>query len=314
MINIVVGLVFLASIFMGISIGSSAVPPAFGPVTSSGIIGILKSALLAGIAAFVGAVFQGGRVSETVGSGMIHGEVQMLQALVILVIASVLVIVSVMTKYPMPTAFTVVGAVIGTAFSFGSGPKWNVVNGIIGYWLAVPFLALGAGYGVSLLLQKYLPEESKKGVQYLTLFMGLFVAYTAGANSVGKAVGPLLSLGYEMSMLLILGGISILVGAWLLSPRIIDAVSFEYSNLGPRRSISALSTSAILAQVGVFLGIPISFNQAIIGSTLGSGLVVGKTNVGKRKLGLTAGAWILAFFIAIGASYVLSEGVQMLGL
>lgn len=313
MINVVVALTFLASIFMGISIGSSAVPPAFGPVTSSGIIGILKSALLAGLAALIGAVVQGGRVSATVGSGMIHGEVQLLQALAILVIASVLVIISVLTKYPMPTAFTVVGAVIGSAFSFGAGPKWGTVTGIVGYWIAVPFLALGAGYVLSLLLRKYLPEGSEKSVQYLTLFMGLFVAYTAGANSVGKAVGPLLSLGYGITMLLVLGGASILIGAWLLSPRIIDAVSFDYSNLGPRRSISALATAAILAQIGVFLGIPISFNQAIIGSTLGSGLIVGKSNIGKRKLGFTAGAWVSAFFIAIGAAYLLSEVLQTLG-
>ncbi|MFW6064696.1 MAG: hypothetical protein ACOC8Y_03870 [Candidatus Natronoplasma sp.] len=45
---------------MGIFIGSSAVPSAFGPVTSSGSIGILKSALLAGIVACLGAVIQDG--------------------------------------------------------------------------------------------------------------------------------------------------------------------------------------------------------------------------------------------------------------
>lgn len=315
MINLLVLLIFIAAVFMGISIGSSAVPPAFGPVASSRTAGILKSALLAGIAACLGAILQGGRVSATVGSGMVHGEVLAPQAFVILTVASFLVIVSVLTKYPMPTAFTVVGSVIGSAFSFNAGPNWSVVNRIVGYWLLVPFLAVGMGYILSKLLQRYLSKEgSKRKIQYMTLFMGLFVAYTAGANSVGKAVGPLLSIGYDLGLLLVLGGISILAGAWLLSPKIIDAVSFEYSNIGPRRSVSALATAALLAQVGVFLGIPISFSQAIIASILGSGLVVGGSNIGKKKLGFTSVAWISAFFIAIGGAYMLSEIVQMFGI
>ena len=315
MIDLILALVFLAAIFMGISIGASSVPPAFGPVTSSGSIGILKSALAAGLAACLGAILQGGSVTATVGSGMIFGEMQTVQALTILVVASVLVIISVMTKYPMPTAFTVVGAVIGTAFSFGNGIRWSSIQKVVGYWLLIPFLALGIGYTISKALRYFLSKEgTKKQVRYLTLFMGLFVAYNAGANSVGLAVGPLQALEYPIGLLLVLGGLSILAGAWIFSPVIIDAVSFEYSNVGPRRSTAALGTAAVLAQIGILFGIPISFNEAIIASTIGSGLVVGGSNVGKRKIAFTSLGWILAFFVAILATYTLSEAVQYVGL
>jgi len=311
MIDFILAFAVIASIFMGISIGSSAVPPAFGPVTSSGSIGVLKSALLAGIAACLGAIVQGGRVTETVGANMIFGEIETLQALTILTVASLLVIISVLTKYPMPTAFTIVGSVIGSAFSFGDGIRWTTIQRIVGYWAIVPILAVISAYVISWLLQRYLSkEESKKPVQYLTLLMGIFVAFTAGANSVGKAVGPLIGLGFDMMLLLVLGGVSILIGAWVLSPKIIDAVSFEYSNIGPRRSVSALGTAAILAQIGVFLGVPISFSQAIIASTIGSGLVVGGAGVGKKKITFTAAAWISAIFIAIGLTYILGNTLQ----
>ncbi len=313
MIDFILAFALIASVFMGISIGSSAVPPAFGPVTSSGSIGILKSALLAGLAACLGAIVQGGRVTATVGSGMIFGEIQTLQALTILTVASLLVIISVLTKYPMPTAFTIVGSVIGSAFSFGDNIRWTTIQRIVGYWAIVPILAVISAYLISWLLQKYLSkEESKKPVQYLTLLMGIFVAFTAGANSVGKAVGPLMGLGFDLMILLVLGGLSILAGAWVLSPKIIDAVSFEYSNIGPRRSVSALGTAAILAQIGVFLGVPISFSQAIIASTIGSGLVVGGAGIGKKKITFTAAAWISAIFIAIGLTYVLGNTLQYL--
>ncbi len=313
MFNWVLVLAFIAAIFMGMAIGATPVSSAFGPVISAGSAGVLKAALLGGLAAFLGAVVQGDRVSATIGENMIDGGIVAEQAFVILLVASTLVIISALTKYPMPTAFTIVGSVIGSAFSFGDGIRWGTIQLIVGYWALVPILAIAIGFGLAWLLRTFLPkEESKKPVQYLTLFMGLFVAYTAGANSVGKAVGPLVPFGIEMSILLGIGGISILAGTWILSPKIIDAVSFEYSSMGPRRSVSALGTAAILAQIGVFLGVPISFAQAIIASTIGCGLVAGASEVGGKKTGFTIIAWISAFFIAIVFSFGLGYLVQLI--
>jgi len=313
MLEILVMLTLVAAVFTSISIGASSVPPAFGPVTSSGSSGILQSALIAGVAAAVGAVVQGGSVTDTIGTGMMTGEIQNLQAFTILIVASVLVIASVITKYPMPTAFTVVGAVLGSALSFGNAFKWASIQRVVGYWLLIPFLAMGIGFGLSKILRRYLSKEkSKKPIRHLTFLMGLFVAYNAGANSVGLAVGPLSGLGLSTVILLVVGGISILLGAWIFSPKIIDAVSFEYSNVGPRRSIAALGTAAILAQIGILFGIPISFNQAIIASVIGSGLVVGGSNVGKKKIAFTTGAWVSAFFLAIGLTFLLGNVLQFI--
>jgi PiT family inorganic phosphate transporter len=130
------------------------------------------------------------------------------------------------------------------------------------------------------------------------------MAYTAGAGSVGLAVGPLATMNISSYVLLWIGGLSILAGAWLYSPRIIRAVSFDYSNIGPRRSIAALSTAAVLAQIGIFYGVPISFNEAIIASVIGSGLVKGKSNVDKKKIGYTIGAWIGAFVLAAVLTFI----------
>ncbi|MFW5902701.1 MAG: anion permease [archaeon] len=311
MLNLIILLAIIVAIFVGISIGASSVPPSFGPVRSSGSLGILQSALLAGLAAAAGAFFQGGRVTNTIGSNIILGEMIGLQALTILLVASILVIISVTFKYPMPTAFTVVGAVIGSALSFGNQISSPVLSSIFIFWLAIPFFALAMGYISSKYLRKFVDKrKSKKMLKYFTLLMGLFLAYTAGANSVGLAVGPLQSFDFSMSFLLVLGGISILMGALILSPKIIDAVSFEYAGIGARRSSASLGSAAILAQIGVFLGVPVSFNQAIIASTIGSGLVTGKSTIGKKKLLFTVGAWFLAFLISIVATFALSEALK----
>lgn len=199
----------------------------------------------------------------------------------------------------MPTAFTVVGAVLGSAFSFGNQISWPVVQKVLGYWIAVPFAAVAMSYLVAKLLRKTIPEEgAEKQIRYLLLISGSYMAYTAGAGSVGLATGPLKPLGFSSTLLLWLGGISILAGTWMYSPRIIRAVSFDYSNIGPRRSIAALGTASILAQIGIFFGVPISFNEAIIASVIGSGLVEGTSNTDSEKIIRTVAAWVGAFLLA----------------
>lgn len=297
----------VGSIFMGISIGASSVAPAFGPVNSSGSTNVLRAALLAGIFALIGSVAQGANVTGTVGSGLLSGSLALGQGAIILLVASALVIISVIFDYPMPTAFTVVGAVLGSAFAFGNSITFPVVQKVLVYWLVVPFVAMGLSYVFAKLLRKYLSKKgSEKKIKYLLLFSGSYMAYTAGAGSVGLAVGPLTSLGISSYILLWLGGLAILAGAWMYSPRIIRAVSFDYSNIGPRRSIAALLTASVLAQIGIFYGVPISFNEAIIASVIGSGLVKGKSNTDSKKILYTVAAWVSAFLLSGLLTFVLS--------
>lgn len=309
MIDVLSVIAVFAAVFMGISIGSSTVASAFGPVNSSGSANVLRSALLAGIFALLGAITQGGNVAQTVGSGLLVGEITVLQAAIVLMVGAGLVIVSVMTNYPMPTAFTVIGAVIGAGFAFGNPVQWAGVTRVIGYWLIIPFIAVGMGYVFARGMRRYISKEnSEKQIRYLLLATGSYVAYSAGASAVGLAVGPLSSLDLSTGVLLAMGGFSILLGTWLYSPRIIRAISYDYSSIGPRRSVAALGTAGILAQVGVLFGVPISFNEAVIASVIGSGMVSQDSSTDLRKTSRTALAWISAFFVSI----ILTYGVGIL--
>lgn len=293
-----------AAFFMGLSIGASSVAPAFAPVNSSSGSSVLRLALLAGIFAFLGSVIQGGNVTETVGSGILDESIGVLQAAAILIVGSSLVIVSVLTDYPMPTAFTVVGAVIGSGLGFGSKVIWSSIIEIVLFWVLTPFVSAALGFVFAKLLRSFVPKEgSERLINYLLLLSGSYVAYTAGAASVGLAVGPLGSLDYSTFGLLIFGGLAILLGSWVYSPRIIKTVSYDYSNIGPRRSVAALASSGLLAQVGIQLGVPVSFNLAIVSAVVGSGLVEGRENKGSKKILFTVGAWIGAFLLSIGLTW-----------
>jgi PiT family inorganic phosphate transporter/sulfate permease len=290
----------VAAVFMGISIGASSVAPSYAPANSASRYNVMRLALLAGIFAFIGSVVQGQNVADTVGAGLLFGEITVLQGATILVIGAGLVIISVLTDYPMPTAFTIVGAVIGSGIGFGNELNLSELGMVVGFWIATPVFALVVSYLLARLIRRFVPRAGSESlINYLLLISGSYVAYTAGAASVGLAVGPLQSTGFEMTSLLFLGGASILMGSWMISPRIIKAVAYDYSNVGPRRSVAALATSGILAQIGIQLGAPVSFNLAIVASVIGSGLVEGSGNKSDEKIYRTVTAWIGAFLLSI---------------
>ncbi len=85
----------------------------------------------------------------------------------------------------------------------------------------------------------------------------------------------------------------------------IKAISQDYSSLGPRRSIAALIPSFIIAQTAVLFGIPVSFNEIIVSSIIGSGYAAaGGGGVSARKMGYTVLAWVLSLAGSIVVSYV----------
>ena len=94
--------------------------------------------------------------------------------------------------------------------------------------------------------------------------------------------------------------------------RIIKAVAYDYSNIGPRRPVAALASSDLLAQIGVQIGAPVSFNLAIAAAVIGSCMVEGSGNVGKSKILWTLGAWTGSFLLSIFLTALICSGFTAL--
>jgi PiT family inorganic phosphate transporter len=133
---------------------------------------------------------------------------------------------------------------------------------------------------------------------------------------VGLAIGPLVPLldavAVPLPALLVGGGLGLLVGSWTGAPRMIKAISQDYSSLGPRRSIAAMIPSFAIAQTAVALGIPVSFNEIIVSAIIGSGYAAGGAGVSREKMAKTVLAWVGSLALAFGASYVAFLGVDAL--
>jgi len=368
-----------ASLFMAwaIGAGSSGSTP-FAPAVGANAISVMRAGFVVGLLGLAGAVLQGANVTEAVGRELVLGVTLSPTAAVVgLITAAILVAVGVFAGYPIATAFTVTGAVVGVGLAMGGTPAWPKYQEIATLWVLTPFLGGGTAYvtartlrnesvperfavpalagivgailanvefvllgppgeaaavagvattgiggptlavraGVTLvaallaatLLYWDSTDDPAAGQRHFLLALGGLVAFSAGGSQVGLALGPLLPLldPYDLPLVAVLfgGGLGLLIGSWTGAPRMIKALSQDYSALGPRRSIAALIPSFAIAQTAVFFGIPVSFNEIIVSAIIGSGYAAGGSDVSGRKMAFTVLAWIVSLVLAFAVSF-----------
>ena len=382
------GVAAAASLFMAwaIGAGSSGSTP-FAPAVGANAISVLRAGLVVGVLGFLGAVLQGANVTEAVGGELIIGEPLTAGAAIVgLLTAAVLVALGVFAGYPIATAFTVTGAVVGVGLAMGGAPAWAKYAEILTLWTLTPFVGGGIAYAIARLIRGDRFDEDRliaglggvvgalianigftflgpageqgsiastlgsatglpttagvaiatlgvaltvmaalwlalnrdraAGQRRFLLFLGGLVAFSAGGSQVGLAIGPLVPLlgdGIDIPLWAVLvgGGLGLLIGSWTGAPRMIKAISQDYSSLGPRRSIAALIPSFAIAQTAVYFGIPVSFNEIIVSAIVGSGLAAGNAGVSRDKMLYTVLAWVGSLVSAFVISYVVYTAVQL---
>lgn len=380
----------VASLFMAwaIGAGSSGSTP-FAPAVGANALSVMRAGFLVGILGFLGAALQGANVSQAVGRELIHGvQLSPLAATTGLLTAAILVAIGVFTGYPIATAFTVTGAIVGVGLALGGTPAWPKYQQIVSLWILTPFVGGGiayvtarvlrredvaertsipllgalvgiiianvgfvflgppgesasiaqsiaghlslpavAGIGLGVVLaslvlaglvgfalRRELDANLNRGQRRFLLALGGLVAFSAGGSQVGLAIGPLLPLldPYSIPVVPVLvgGGLGLLAGSWTGAPRMIKALAQDYSALGPRRSIAALIPAFAIAQSAVFFGIPVSFNEIIVSTIIGSGYAASGGGVSGKKMFYTILAWVLSLALALGVGYGAFSAVE----
>lgn len=381
-----------ASLFMAwtVGAGSSGSTP-FAPAVGANAISVMRAGFLVGLLGFSGAVLQGANVTNTVGSGLVvfseGGGLSAIAAIVALFTAAVLVAIGIFTGYPIATAFTVTGAIVGVGLAMGGQPAVSKYVEIVTLWVTVPFVGGGiafattwvlhhdempeircilalagivgailaniefvllapgdeqasvasaiaqslntptmptvvavtvvAGAVATKLVERDVRADPVAGQRHFLLVLGGLVAFSAGGSQVGLALGPLLPLlneggttGVSFTWVLMFGGVGLLIGSWTGAPRMIKALAQDYSSLGPRRSIAALIPSFVLAQTAVLFGIPVSFNEIIVSTIIGSG-AAGDGSVSQGKIGKTVLAWVGSLVLAFGVSFGVYNAISL---
>ena len=284
------GVAGAASLFMAWSIGagSSGSTP-FAPAVGANAISVMRAGLIVGVLGLLGAVLQGANVTEAVGTELIGGVALTAgAAIVALVTAAGLAAIGVFAGYPIATAFTVTGAVVGVGLAMGGDPAWPKYTEILTLWVLTPFVGGGIAYVVarSLIGERLRERPLTAGLAGL---VGAIVANVGFAllgppgeqASLAAAIGPGLGVGA--------------IGTPVVTVAVASVVSVAvYLDLGrdragaQRRFLLAMgglvAFSAGGSQVGLAIGplVPLFVGDA--GIPLWALLVGG-------GLGLLAGSW-----------------------
>ncbi|WP_232702688.1 inorganic phosphate transporter [Halobacterium wangiae] len=278
-----------AMVGVGLSLGGG---PAFDTYREIGTFWVLVPPMSGGLAYLTATLLRREDVPET-------QSIPLLAAVVAAILANVKLGV---IPHPERAQASVADA---AAVSLG-GPSVVGVD-VVAIVVTLLFAALAHRY-----IQRRTRASVEAGIRTFLFALGSVVAFSSGGSQVGLATGPLENLyGVELGLpgiaLLGIGATGILAGAWMGAPRLLQATSREYAQLGLRRSIAALVPGFVIAQIAITLGIPISFNNIIISGVIGGGLAAGTAGVSRRKIGVTLGFWVVTLATSIATGYGLYQ-------
>jgi len=281
----------LASLFMAwvIGAGSSGATP-FAPAVGANAIPTMQAAFIVGLLGFAGAITQGANVSATVGNGLIGGvEIPAVGVIVILLVGAGLMAVGIRTGYPIATAFTVTGAVVGVGLAIGGAPAWATYQQIGAVWVLTPIVGGGIAYGIASVLPRSDAPETVT-VPVLAAIVGVVLANvefaflgpggTMGSltGAVGRQVGS--GLGTTAGVAAVVAvGIAALV-RWDISRDEAGGLRHVLLVLG-----SLVAFSAGGSQVGLAVG-PLLPLFATVGALSPAVILAG------GGIGILAGSWL----------------------
>jgi len=150
-----------AALFMSFTVGANSNSAPVAPAVGANALSVLRAALLVGVVAGLGALLQGGNISETIGRSLVTGvKFTPLAAAATLLTAATLITVGNSRGYPIPSAFTVTGAAIGAGVALGGGFAPHEYVRILAFWLTIPVANAGLAYVLARSLRSETVPES----------------------------------------------------------------------------------------------------------------------------------------------------------
>ncbi len=329
--------IFLISgLFIGWSMGANDTGNIFGAAVSTRMIRFRQAALIAAIFYFMGAVLEGSGPSGTLGR---LGSVDALGGAFTVALAAALAILAIVRLgIPVSISQTIVGALLGWNFFSGRLTNFKSLLTIASSWVTAFVVAAGIAALLFYIVRGWINNskrhllEQDMIIRYALFGFGAVGAYFLGANTIANAVGvfvpvtpftdlaisPLFSISGVLQ-LYIIGALSVVLGIYTYSHRVMGTVGKDIFQLSPATALVALLTETIvlflfssraLHDLLVSLGlppiplVPISSTQVIVGAVIGIGLAKGGKNIRYNVLGKVSLAWIAAPAMAFLFSFV----------
>lgn len=271
----------IVSLVLAMNVGGNNSAAEMGPAFGAGVRSKNEAICLIAVFSVIGALVAGEHVVHTVSHGIIPGallERHLGAVVIILLSASAIIALANYLCVPVATSHAMVGSVLGMGIYYGS-VNWEKVGVIIAWWLITPLTSLVISYllgrYVYTRLERWITSLSaQRTVQlcyrsFITL-SGCYMAFSAGANSLAKAVAPVVGAGILLpAWAAVLGGLGMAAGALIVGHRLLHTVGMGITPLDPLKAtlVELVCGSIILS--ASYAGVPVSLAEIVTCSVIG---------------------------------------------
>jgi len=225
--------------YMAWSIGANDVANSMATAVGAKAITFKQAVLIAGILNFVGAVFVGPHVAETIKGGIVKSDmivdphVLLLGFIASLLAAAIWITLSTWKEMPISTTHSIIGALIGFGIIAGgfSSINWGKVGQVAASWIISPILGCIIAFFVFKVIVKliFAKEEPVKSAKIVgPLIIGVTAFLIASSLLLKTELSKIVGVSELSHVILISTSISmvvIILGIFLL--RNIEAKSVE---------------------------------------------------------------------------------------
>ncbi len=318
----------LVAVFVGYNIGGATTGVSFGPAVGAKVLSKLGAAVLMSFFFFLGGWIVGPAVVETLGEGLVPGDILTLETgIAVLFFIGLALFAGNLFGVPASTSMTAVGAIAGLGIATGS-LDWATMGEIVSWWIVAPIVA----FWVSGVIGRYFYPRINEWVNIsrrethlwvvertslvprirveegtdrreitgslIVVAIGCYMAFSSGASNVANAVAPLVGSGaLTMEWGVILAGIAVTIGAFTIARRTLDTMGNDLTALPLTAAVVVMTVSATIVTLLSAIGIPVQLvivaTMSIVG--LGWGRATRTATVsdavrGKEKTGVSVGA------------------------
>ena len=289
-----------------------------GTSVGCGLITFRNAVILVAIFAILGALLQGQHVMDTIGRGIVKTDLSYLAVVIALVCSGFFVTLATFFRIPTSTSQAIVGGVVGIGLAVNAEVDFSKLILIAESWVICPLLVMALSFGsmhlLILILRRFETGSFRfqNALGWLAIGSACYVAFSMGANNAGNAVGPIANLGIiHPRLLLLMGGVSIAIGAATYGKKVSDTVGKGITPLDIPGAFIAQISSAFGMHLFALLGIPVSTSSAIVGAVVGVGLVKGMKAIRKKTIVTILLGWLLTPTLAAGSAFLLYKFIKM---
>ncbi|MDQ2051865.1 inorganic phosphate transporter [Natronolimnohabitans sp. A-GB9] len=297
---LLVGIV--ASIFVGFNIGGSSTGITWGPSVGAGIVTKTTAAAVMTFFVFFGGWTVGRNVMDTLSEGIITIDLTLTAGVAVLFFIGLGMLVANIFGVPVPTSMTTVGAIAGLGLATGT-LNYATIAEIITWWIVTPVIGLWIGVLIGRYIYPWVNHrvdieksdgpllrlerrgsiptpalgpnttQQELGTTLAVFIIGCYMAFSAGASNVPNAAAPLVGTidGLEANTAIIIATLAIGLGGFTIARRTMESVGGELSDIPLLAALFVMVTASTITTILSWAGIPISLVMATVMTIVGIG-------------------------------------------